>query len=163
MKLRLSKIKAIIISPSHKKIIKGSSLRGGRTKSCGCLQREIQTENTKKGYGESAFNNILNQYKMNAKFKGYEFSLTEDEFRELIFSNCYYCGRPPSRVRYNNYSNGDIIYTGIDRIENSRGYFKDNVRPCCRQCNFIKSKYTEEEFILLVKDIYEHLKLKSRV
>jgi hypothetical protein len=136
-------------------IVVGYSLRRGDSKSCGCT--------IKKGYGEASFNALLLKYKRHAEEYGREFLLTDDEFRELIFSNCYYCGKAPLQVMHNKYSNGDIIDNGIDRIDRLKGYFQGNVRPCCRQCNFIKNKYSEEEFLSMVKAIYEHLNLDTRI
>ncbi len=128
-------------------------LRSGRKKDCGCISKK---------YGVATFKSVLNNYKKD-KRRGYEFLLTDEKFKELIFSNCYYCGKKPSQIMRSIYSNGDTIYNGIDRIDNSKGYILGNVRSCCKQCNFIKSKYSEREFLSMVKAIYENLNLKSRV
>jgi len=137
----------------NEKIILASNLQRGTTKSCGCL--------SKKEYGEASFNAVLAKYKLHAKDAERDFLLTNYEFRELIFSDCYYCGKKPSQVKHNKWSNGDLEYNGIDRIDNSKGYIKGNVRPCCRKCNFIKNKLSEEEFLSMVKNTYKNLNLKS--
>jgi arginine decarboxylase-like protein len=36
---------------------------------------------------------------------------------------------------------------GIDRWDNSRGYFADNVVPCCKDCNRAKSTRTPRDFV----------------
>ena len=137
----------------------GRRLTSELTKSCGCYIREITSKRVKKGYGEAAFTALLNHYKHNAKKERHEFSLTEDEFRDLVLCNCCYCGRPPYNESKNSYNNGNFKYTGIDRIDNTKGYVKGNVRPCCKQCNYIKSNYGTEDFLSHVKTIYEHLSL----
>ena len=71
-------------------------------------------------------------YKKDAKKRGLIFELTYNEFLKLINGVCYYCG-----------GNG----YGIDRLDSSFGYLKDNVVPCCSVCNRMKYTYTEDEFI----------------
>jgi hypothetical protein len=63
-----------------------------------------------------------------AKARKVEVTLTMDEFRQLNARDCVYCG-------------GDLPFAGygLDRKDSSRGYTLDNVVPCCRVCNRIKS------------------------
>ena len=50
---------------------------------------------------------------------------------------CHYCGKT------------DLM--GADRIDNKKGHTKDNIVPCCKQCNLIKNQYFNcQEFKLLV-------------
>ena len=74
------------------------------------------------------------QYKNNAKLKKREFSLSFEEFCNLLKSSCFYCG-----------GNGG----GIDRVDNSKGYTSDNVCPCCFPCNNAKRTLTQQTFIKL--------------
>ena len=60
----------------------------------------------------------------------------------LIYADCYYCGKFPNKVN------------GIDRVNNSVGYTYDNCVPCCKRCNYLKNKTTQEEFAQWVIDIY---------
>jgi hypothetical protein len=55
-----------------------------------------------------------------------------------------------------NNSNGNYIYTGIDRVNNSRGYEIDNVTSCCWDCNNKKRTMTKEDFFSWVKSVYEY-------
>jgi hypothetical protein len=45
------------------------------------------------------------------------------------------------------------LYNGIDRIDNARGYERDNIVPCCKFCNRAKSAMPQKEFIDLVRRI----------
>jgi hypothetical protein len=126
----------------NEKIVAINYLVTGNTKSCGCYQIEAR----KKRHGEASFNSIFRAYKQMASTRGLKFSLSKDEFKELILSNCYYCNKEPLQVMRNPNFNGDTVYNGLDRIDNSKGYTKDNVRSCCGQCNIAKSNYSEEEF-----------------
>lgn len=149
-----------------KKAVRSRELLRGHTKSCGCLQAENRASwgglagaNIKPA-GESAFNQLLFNYKKSAHERGYKFELSEDEFRRLTKQPCYYCGqiadRPAPRAKG---TNGDYLYNGIDRIDNSKGYVEGNVRPCCKQCNIAKNVLSEVDFIDWVKRIsarFEH-------
>ncbi len=90
---------------------------------------------------------VYNTYKQTAARRHYKFEITPEQFLELTAKECYYCGEPPSRSLLRM---GQIpfIYTGIDRIDNSKGYTIDNCRPCCTQCNMAKNTLTEREFYI---------------
>jgi hypothetical protein len=57
-----------------------------------------------------------------------EWTLTYDQYAELVTQNCSYCNR----------SLRDETGSGLDRIDNSRGYLPGNVNPCCSECNRIR-------------------------
>ena len=130
------------------KIIDKGSLTSGKTKSCGCLLREnIRKRNKPKlAYGISNMRRIIEGYKRHAKKRGHEWNLTEEQFNELTQKDCYYCGAKPNNVRKARGNNGDYIYNGIDRIDNTKGYTIDNIVPCCKTCNLAKNNLTLQEF-----------------
>lgn len=141
-------------------MVKGSSLTDGKTKSCGCLQRDVAAQQTHLGKGlpkgEAALNSLLNVYKQNAKARGYSFGLTKEAFQTLTKQACYYCGSPPAFThKGGSASNGGYTYNGIDRANNTKGYEDGNVVPCCTSCNRAKMAQTQEEFFDMVKKIYE--------
>lgn len=76
-----------------------------------------------------------NDYKYRAFEKKREFQLTKFEFLHLVTSNCFYCGAPPREM-----SNGKMR-NGIDRMDNDKGYLKENVIGCCSTCNYIKGEF----------------------
>jgi hypothetical protein len=132
-------------------VVAWRELSRGHTKSCGCLFRETIAASggwNRKPEGESAFNQLFQQYRRSARGRGYSFGLSEEEFRNLTQLPCYYCGLPPSlKVPTVKSTNGEYLYTGVDRIDNRRGYSLDNVRPCCKQCNIAKGTLSEVEYI----------------
>lgn len=138
-------------------IVGRSELRAGHISSCGCLKGKIANSVTKR-----TFVSLLSAYKRNAKNTNREFLLTNEEFKELVLSDCYYCGKKPSQIT-KNYSNGVMIYNGIDRIDNLQGYVSGNVRACCTMCNYIKNKNSKVEFLSMVKTIYENMHLESYI
>jgi hypothetical protein len=68
------------------------------------------------------------------------FELSFEDFATLTKKLCAYCERPPlSNAR-------GYAYNGLDRINPVQGYFKENLNPCCWECNRMKSNlYTAEE------------------
>jgi hypothetical protein len=139
------------------KIIMADSLSGNKTVSCGCYRKYHRMN----PIGVATFNLIFGRYRKDAEDRGYEFSLSEDEFKHLIFSNCAYCGKPPSNLQKNKRNTGDIIYNGIDRVDSSKGYTLDNVVACCKICNRSKRDYTVQEFKDWLKQCCIHLNLMN--
>jgi len=129
-----------------------------KTYSCGCLQREAARRNglaSKKPKGVVPFNNIIYNYKHRAIEKKREFLLTEEQFREIINKDCFYCGMPPSNRYFNSKDSDDVfVYNGIDRINPKFGYNLENVVACCANCNYAKSDLTQEEFFNLIEKVY---------
>jgi hypothetical protein len=91
-----------------------------------------------------------------------------DTFLKLSRQNCHYCGRKPFRV-YNvgnstcNYRsdyqrrNGNFVYNGVDRIDNTKPHTTENLVTCCWHCNRAKATMTAQEFIEWVTLVYHHL------
>ena len=151
------------------KIVSTGDLRAGYIQSCGCLKKENGeiyirkngiTGGKKLLRGEAAFRVILRGLKANAKQRNLEWTLSEKEVRDLIQEPCYYCGRLPQNHSNNKYiqneCNGDFPSNGLDRVDNSKGYTRDNVVSCCSQCNSMKEKMNISEFKDQITKIYKH-------
>ena len=106
-------------------------------------------------------------------FYGYkkDSDLTVEEFYDLSQKECYYCGSLPinkfNRAKIDKKSskkakvNGEYIYNGLDRLDCSKGHTKDNVVPCCKYCNFAKSKLTFYQFKEWASRVQDHQKEKE--
>ena len=80
-----------------------------------------------------------------AKGRKVEVTLTLDEYRRVTASECAYCG-------------GDLPFAGygLDRKDPARGYTLDNVVPCCRMCNRIKTDLLDPQTMIGIKGrLYE--------
>lgn len=130
----------------------GACLKNGSTKSCGCFRRK------RLPYGENAFNRLYGTYRRRSLQKGLSFDLSKEEFRKITSQNCFYCGIEPKQVACKGYAKyyGEYIYNGIDRIDSTKGYEKDNIVPCCGQCNVAKNNYSYDEFLEWVGRIYNN-------
>lgn len=139
------------------KVINGSSLRAGYTKSCGCLSKEVTGERRRLAPGLANMRNLITAYAHGAKKRGIEYNLTEEQFKKITQQDCFYCGKKPSNIYNRKKQNGEYVYNGIDRVDNNKGYIINNCVPCCYTCNGAKSKMTLQEFKEWVKRIYNHI------
>lgn len=128
--------------------VRADSLTSGHTKSCGCLRLVEDSVIYKKVY---------TAYKAGAKRRGIEFSLIFEQFYNLIISNCHYCGAESSNLMKRNGKQGK--YNGIDRLDSSKGYVKDNVISCCKVCNYAKHTMHYEDFKEWVRRVSNYMKL----
>ena len=138
----------------NKKPTYASELRRGRGVSCGygCPYYPLQIPPSKYVW----FN-----YRGSAKRKNLPFTLTVEQLTSIISQPCDYCGRLPSQPmspsqtrKHPSYET--FRYNGIDRVDSARGYVDGNVVPCCKPCNEMKSDKSSEEFLELVKAVYNH-------
>lgn len=152
-------------------VVVKQGLTHGFTKSCGCLSRETPYKNVnrrRKPDNWAAISRLINQYKQGAKHRKLSFSLSREIFTHIITENCHYCGERPQNYAFpafktklkNNIEAAKIVserplrkmlYSGIDRIDNSRGYEIDNVVPACKFCNRAKSDRPVEEFLRWIR------------
>lgn len=128
-------------------ITRAEQLTAGHTRSCGCLQKEAARRSGKlgtKGPGVYAFNTLLTRYKKSAAIRGFNWELSEEEFRALTSKDCFYCGSEPTAFIV---KSSVYLYNGIDRINNNIGYQLSNVISCCKYCNYGKRDLTIAEFV----------------
>lgn len=141
-------------------ITSSSAIKSGTTKSCGCLVKETNSLPN----GMAGLNKLFYTYKTGAKRREIEFLLCLDEFHRLTSLNCYYCGNPPSAIAKNGAKfkpNGNYIYNGIDRIDNTKGYVEGNVVPCCSNCNYAKRDMSYVQFKNWIMSVTDHLMSKN--
>jgi len=142
------------------KRVQSGNLRKGSTKSCGCLRREM-LPSTKYLPGHSF---VLKDYKRSASVRNLVWGLADEHAKSLFNGDCYYCGRPPTRITTppDRAVAVDYAYNGIDRIDSTRGYLPDNVVTACTRCNYAKRNYSRSEFLEMVQLIYrKHFITKS--
>lgn len=109
-------------------------------------------------FGEGAFRRLLDAYRRNAERAGRVFTLTEEQFRELTKSDCFYCGDAPNRPWPSRSGTGNYIYNGVDRYDNEHGYTIENCVSCCYRCNKMKSDLDVSEFMEHIKKVYKNLR-----
>lgn len=100
----------------------------------------------------------LTVIKQSAKKRNIGYSLDKEEFKQLIFNSCHYCGTKPQNIRQNNsmHKPEQILCNGIDRVNNDLGYETSNCVTACFICNQAKHQLTQEVFLKWVDRIYNH-------
>ena len=84
------------------------------------------------------------EYADSAAKKNVEFSITVEEFTEVVTKPCYYCKK---------YNETEVL--GIDRIDSFKGYVKGNILPACEICNTMKKQLTMKEFAKHIALLYK--------
>lgn len=84
---------------------------------------------------------VLKNYKLGARARNLDFSLTDQEFFDLLQGECHYCGLAPAKKERTGF-----LRNGIDRVNNEVGYTATNCVPSCEQCNFAKGRSSLAEF-----------------
>jgi hypothetical protein len=77
-----------------------------------------------------------NVYKRSAEYKNLEFTITYDEYVDIVDKECHYCGIIQ-----------DKGFNGIDRKNQTKGYVADNCVSCCQMCNYMKGSTIDEVFL----------------
>lgn len=93
--------------------------------------------------------------KLDLKKKGLEFNITKEDLIELYEKQkgkCAFSGlvmemKTGPRHKSNTFS------ISLDRINNDKGYTKDNIQYLCWQINKMKSNLTDDEFRFWIKII----------
>ena len=111
-------------------------------------------------------------YKISAEKRGYSWDISKPEFLMFSLGDCYYCGVEPKLANGTKgiIKSRQIIrgYSGLDRIDNSKGYYESNVVSCCWGCNSSKSDGTIDEYIercirvAAIHDTQEHFLINAR-
>jgi hypothetical protein len=125
--------------------------------SCGCVSRQRDTR-TPPGY--SGLTVLLKGYKEGAKRRGFQFSLTREEFSKIVRSPCHYCGVESSLTtkgsRGIRMEHGLFRSNGIDRVDNSVGYILSNCVSCCTMCSLAKHTRNRDDFLEWIQRVYNH-------
>ena len=85
--------------------------------------------------------------KIHGPRKNKEVTVTLSEYLSLVSQGCSYCG---ADLTFNKGS-------GLDRIDNSKGYTLDNVLSCCGDCNKLRgNRLTVEETKIAVRAVLNY-------
>jgi len=85
-----------------------------------------------------------------ARNRGKEWSLSKEEYLDLISKPCYYC----------NLTNDVEVGVGLDRIDNSKGYITGNCLSCCALCNMTRGDRFSVEEMKQIGEVIRIIKQK---
>lgn len=146
-----------------------------RCRSCGNLERYRKSPNKAVGPDSPNWKGTkvipkaqFTKIQYSATTRDILFEITIDDLQELWEEQkgkCVYSGRT---LFFNNKSfktkskKGKAFnFASLDRIDSNKGYIKGNIQWVTQNVNLAKQSYFKEEFLDLIKDIYNHMKLNN--
>jgi hypothetical protein len=144
------------------KEVRLSVLQQNTTISCGCvgkqkrLTKNLNNTYNRKSFGENAQNIVFNSYKRGAKTRNLNFELSKEDFLNITQQSCFYCGVAPTKKKTIKNAYGYFVYNGIDRMDNSVGYIKENCVAACKPCNVAKNAITKDMIFKLYHRLFPH-------
>ncbi len=134
-------------------------------KSCGCSKNRVRQDHPSwTGYEEISgrFWNVINA---SAKIRNLKITITLKYLWNLFLKQNRRCALSGVELEFSDIeSNRSKLTASLDRIDNSKGYVKGNVRWVHKDVNFLrhrmKTDFTDKELFILCKDIYLNLKGK---
>lgn len=131
-------------------IVTTSSLLHQSVKSCGCASRRGINDKIRAKEGSHLISHIYGSYKRRAKQGNFPLSITKERMIELMKLPCHYCGEKEVgsiTKKYRNLEGQTLRYNGLDRVDPTKGYTEENVVTCCKNCNWMKSDWSYDEFL----------------
>lgn len=125
------------------RIVEGTSLTSGNSKSCGCLCRDrSRTRLRKRPYGV-LYNRLLYTGELTER----DVSISYEEFLRFVeIKSCEYCGQTIIWKEFAQHKRSGGAYN-LDRKDNSLDYTIENCVVCCGDCNLMKGdRFTYDEF-----------------
>ena len=134
-------------------VVRGYSLSSGNTKSCGCYQKE----QTSKATSKKPYWWVYTLVKSKSKNRSIKNLLTYLDILEFVkIDKCHYC---QDKIVWPTRGSSKTKGHHLDRMDNLKGYSKENCVVCCTICNKIKNNYfTHDEMLelgVVVKKIRE--------
>ena len=120
-----------------------------------CYSTMRKVEDNRSRERNYAFEKKLNpikhfrEYADGAAKKNVEFTISLEEFTEIVTKPCYYCKK---------YDETEVL--GIDRIDSFKGYVKGNILPACEICNTMKKQLTMQEFAKHISLLFKNFALE---
>lgn len=138
------------------KPIRVAHVVAGKTMSCGCLKKISKSRHLLTDL-QLVKRQLASQYHFGAKTRAYEIELTQDEIWNVSQNDCVYCGVSPSTEIHPQNRTTTYYYNGLDRVNNTVGYIRSNIVPCCFLCNRMKREMSVDEFLLHIQKICKYI------
>ncbi len=102
----------------------------------------------------------LSSTKSRAKMKNWDFDLDEKFIKGLYDKQNGKCAYSGTELSLEEKADDKESFS-IDRVDSSKGYTKDNVKLITGYINRMKLNWTYDDFLSVIKDIYEHNSLQN--
>lgn len=127
------------------KVVQGSLLLAGNTKSCGCWASDHKRAQRLPN-DRDIINQIILQARRHARTRGLCWNLSFKFVNAEVRKPCFYCGNTGGNIKRNRHNPNGFIYNGLDRVNNAVGYVRSNAVACCAQCNRSKGSMRISDF-----------------
>jgi hypothetical protein len=128
----------------------------GRIRSCGNCQysRELTAAGATRGSRIRAGQRRLYvRYLNKAVTRGITWTLTPEQFIDIITKPCVYCGTDPDQAN----NPARMRHSGLDRVESHIGYTPDNCIAACSICRAMKGDLNASDFLEKIQKISRRL------
>jgi hypothetical protein len=117
-------------------------LTNGNCSSCGCMKKNFHNvPNMSNGRTKATISVYFKNIQQNAKRRGYDFCMTQNELLDLFYKQNSKCALSNETISFENKT------ASLDRIDNTKGYSIDNVQWVHRTINFMKNTLLQQDFI----------------
>ena len=142
------------ITSFEKSYSKGTQYRRHQCMACKALQRNDRTNKDPILYLRRAFSQLKSSRKTKGSFK---WELAFDDIKKKWDDSKGKCAVSGIKMTHHRDGSGKRIPTNvsIDRINNKKGYTKNNVRLVCWCVNKMKHTMSDDELMLWVNRIYD--------
>jgi hypothetical protein len=139
-------------------VVKKQHLQNGNTVSCGCNHFIKGSEHRDwQGCGEIS-GDFVGIIRRNAAARGIEFSLPVEWLWALFLKQSRLCALSGVELRFPTNGKSHDGTASLDRIDNEKGYDKDNVRWVHKDVNLMKRTLTDKVFLDFCGKIWHNRK-----
>lgn len=133
------------------------ALYKNKTLSCGCHRKIKGWKNYPSKYPGEIRSYIWTRIKGQAKYRQIEFLITPDDIWSLFLKQDRKCALTGIELYFasNAQAKSGETTASLDRIDSKKGYTKDNIQWIHKDLQFMKSDFTQEEFIRYCHLVYK--------
>ena len=141
----------------NEKEVTRKHLLDGSTTSCGCVKSELTSKRSWKGHGDisgSYWYDIIR----NAKYRNISFDITIEEAWQKFLEQNRKCALTGDELVFytRRKKDANIQTASLDRIDNTKGYTKNNCYWLHKSINRLKSDFTVEELLNLARKLVKY-------
>lgn len=138
----------------EEELVSRGSLCDGKVSCLQCSHKRRGNKRTLKDFTATK-NRLIRVFKRNARTRGLIWELDKNYALNIMDKPCHYCGLPPKE------DCDGLVRSSIDRVDNAKGYTKDNVVPCCFECNRMKHTMSVEQYHEHVARVHNYQQERS--
>jgi len=157
----LCAVKCLNCSETNYKLVSTQNLMRGRITSCGCRRDQYTKTSGENSVCYTGIGKMSGKFwgkiKLGAKRRNIAFKITKEYAYQLFLDQKGRCALSGLPIQFGN-SSGDAgeSTASLDRIDNEKGYIKDNVQWIFKDINRIRNIFSIEYFIKICKAVADY-------